>query len=93
MIQQLQKITHLADLDRHRTYTTITQPVKSCAGNWEETSQCAPFGSHIGNSQSFVHAQCIHTFSGEFDRMIQHLVFVEQTAQCDNNIFSRHARQ
>ena len=68
------------------------QPSLQNIVNGEQTGQSTPLGSHVGDGQSVVHTQAVHSLlgAGELNRVVQDIILVEQTTQSDNDILARH---
>jgi hypothetical protein len=54
----------------------------------ENTGDRAPFGGHVGNSQTFIDREVLYTFPDEFDGAIEDFVVVEVSSKRDNDVLS-----
>lgn len=68
-------------------------PLFELVVNGEHTSNSSPFGSHIGNSETFVNGQVLDPRTGKFDSGIEDFVLVEKTSESNDNVLTCHARR
>ena len=58
---------------------------------WKHTCERAPFGSHVGDRHPRRHRQVRHAVADKLNGVIEHFIFVEETAQRDDDIFTDDA--
>ena len=59
---------------------------------WKHAGERAPFGRHVGDGHARGHGKIRYGVAHEFHRVIKYLVFVEQSAQRDDDILAGNAR-
>ena len=60
---------------------------------WKHARQRAPLGRHVGDGHARAHGKMRHAIAHKFHGVIEHLVFVEESAQSDDDILAGDARR
>ena len=58
---------------------------------WKHAGKRAPFCGHVGDGHARGHGKIRHAVAHKFNCVIEHLVFVEESAQGDNDILAGDA--
>src|SRR5439155_6082500 len=58
---------------------------------WKHARQRAPLGGHVGDGHPRRHRKIRHAIAHKFNRVIEHLVIVEESAQSDDDILTNDA--
>ncbi len=53
--------------------------------------QRAPFGGHVGDGHARSHGKIGHSIAHKFNRVIEHLILVEKSAQRDDDVLAGDA--
>ena len=53
----------------------------------EKSGECSPFCCHVGDCHARIHRKRGNAIAKKFDSVIQDLVVIEQSAECDDHIF------
>ena len=70
--------------------STSSQPAVEDRVDGEETSESAPLGGHVGNSQTVIHGDAAQSLVGssELNGVVENLVLVEETSKRNDDILS-----
>lgn len=67
---------------------SFLKPLERLLVDRKHASQGAPFSGHVGDSEPLVDAQLRYSGSHKLDGMVENFVFVEQTAQSDDDVLA-----
>ena len=60
---------------------------------WKHPRERAPFGGHVGDRHARGHRKIRYAIAHEFNGVIEHLVFVEESTQCDDDVLAGDTRR
>src|SRR5262249_31997332 len=82
---------HAGPLGTEKFWDSGTQVIDGHFIKWKHASQRAPFRGHVGDGHASIHGEIRYTVADKFDRMIEDLVLIKESAQGNDDIFASYA--